>query len=109
MIGQARRARAIPAMITLDALRQRRSEVLQLAAEHGARNVRVFGSVVRGEATPRSDVDFVVDMEPGRSLFDLMALSDALESLLGRRVDLLTTRSIHRDLRDRISREAQPL
>ena len=96
-------------MTALDLLRQRRSDVIQLAAEHGAHNVRVFGSVARGEATRDSDVDFIVDMEPGRSLLDLVALSDGLEELLGRRVDLLTTRSIHRYLRDRISKEAQLL
>ena len=82
---------------------------MRLAADHGAHNVRVFGSVARGEATPNSDIDFIVDMDPGRSLLDLVALSDSLEELLGRRVDLLTTRSIHRYLRDRISRETQPL
>jgi predicted nucleotidyltransferase len=96
-------------MTALDLLRLRRSDVIQLAAEHGAHNVRVFGSVVRGEATRDSDIDFIVDMEPGRSLLDLVALSDRLEELLGRRVDLLTTRSIHRYLRDRISKEAQLL
>ena len=66
-------------MTALDRLRLKRADVIRLAAGHGARNVRVFGSVVRGESTAESDIDFIVDMDPGRSLLDLVALSDSLE------------------------------
>jgi len=96
-------------MTALDRLRLRRADVIRLAAGHGARNVRVFGSVVRGESTASSDVDFIVDMDPDRSLLDLVALSDDLEALLGRSVDVLTTRSIHPYVRDRIAKEMQTL
>ena len=71
-------------------LRRRRSEILAAAARHGASNVRVFGSVVRGEARPGSDVDLLVDMEPGRSLLDLAGLHLELEDLLGFPVEIGT-------------------
>lgn len=96
-------------MTALDRLRLNRADVIRLAAGHGARNVRVFGSVVRGDSTTQSDIDFIVDMDPGRSLLDLVALSDDLEALLGRSVDVLTTRSIHPYVRDRIAKEMQAL
>jgi len=85
-------------------LRSRRTEILRLANEHGASNVRVFGSVARGQATERSDVDLLVDMEPGRSLLDLCALEEDLEHLLGRPVDV-GTRLFPR-VRDRVLQDA---
>ena len=69
-------------------VRSRRQEILERAARHGARRVRVFVSVARSEAAPDSDVDFLVDMKPGRSLFDLGWLLKDLQDLLGCRVDL---------------------
>ena len=87
----------------------KRDEILRIAAKHGARNVRIFGSVARGEATEQSDVDFLVDMEPGRSLFDLAGLYVDLEALLDRKVDVVTTRGISPYLKDRILAEARPL
>lgn len=87
----------------------KRDEILRIAAKHGARNVRVFGSVARGEATEQSDVDFLVDMEPGRSLFDLGGLHFDLEELLGRKVDIETTGGISPYLKDRILAEARHL
>ena len=63
-------------------LHQKRDDILAIAARHGARNVRVFGSVARGEADEASDVDFLVDLEPGRSLFDLGGLLMDLQALL---------------------------
>ena len=75
-------------------LQQKREEILRIAAQHGAHNVRVFGSVARGEAGPESDIDFLVELEPGRSLLDHAALLLDLERLLGRKVDVATERSL---------------
>jgi len=66
----------------------KREEILQVAARQGAHNARVFGSVARGEAGPASDIDFLVDMDPGRSLFDLGGLLMDLQKLLGVEVDI---------------------
>ena len=90
-------------------LQSKRQEILKIAARHGAYNVRVFGSVVHGENRPDSDVDFLVDLEPGRSLFDLAGLMAALQDLLGAEVDLATTKGLHPYIRDRVLAEAQPL
>jgi len=90
-------------------LREKRDEILALAAKHGARNVRVFGSVVRGEAGPDSDVDLLVDMEEGRSLLDHVALIQDLEDLLGCKVDVLTENGIYWLLRRRTLKEAAAL
>ena len=76
----------------------KRDAILALAAKHGASNVRIFGSVAEGKADAASDVDFLVDMEPGRSLFDLGGLLMDLQDLLGRKVDVVTEAG----LRDRI-------
>ncbi len=64
--------------------------ILDLAARHGARHVRVFGSMARGEAGPESDVDLLVDVEPGRTLLDVIALEQEVQALLGRSVEVLT-------------------
>jgi predicted nucleotidyltransferase len=71
--------------------------------------VRVFGSVAEGRADENSDVDFLVDLEPNRSLFDLGGLLMDLQDLLGRQVDVVTEQSLHWYIRDRILREAKPL
>ena len=92
-----------------DLLAQNRDEILRLAACYGATNVRVFGSVARGEAHEESDIDFLVRMEPGRSIFDLAALVTELEALLGRPVDIVPDDAIYWLLRRRILSEAQPL
>ena len=89
-----------------DLLHEKREEILRIAARRGARNVRVFGSMVRGEANQASDIDFLVEMEPGRSLLDLGGLQVELESLLGRRVDVVTVRGLKARIRDRVLREA---
>ena len=86
-----------------------RDRILQIAASHGARNVRIFGSVARGTAGPESDVDVLVAMDPDRSLLDLCALGDELEDLLGRRVDIVTESGLSPYLRDEILRTAIPL
>lgn len=90
-------------------LRQKRAAILALAAQHGARNVRVFGSVARGDDGPASDIDFLVELEPGRSLLDHAALLLDLEQLLGRKVDVATERSLKARLRAQVLKEAVPL
>lgn len=93
-------------MVTLAALKcEKRTAILDLAQRHGARNVRVFGSVARGENTERSDVDFLVDMEPGRTLFDLAGFVADLQDLLGLRVDVVTPGGL-KYTRERILAEA---
>lgn len=87
----------------------RRADISRIAASHGAQNVRVFGSVRRGEETGSSDLDLLVDMSEGRSLFDLVALGDELEESLGVDVDVVTEGSISPYLRDRILSEAVAL
>ncbi len=90
-------------------LHEKREEILALAAQHGASNVRIFGSVARGEAQAESDVDFLVTMEPGRSLFDLGRLLLDLRDLLGCDVDVVTENGLYWLLRQRILKEARPL
>jgi uncharacterized protein len=92
-----------------EVLLDRRDEILRLAEIHGARNIRVFGSVARGDARPDSDVDFLVEMESGRSLLDLGGLIADLEQCLGRRVDIVEPEGLHWFIRDRIMKEARPL
>jgi predicted nucleotidyltransferase len=91
--------------MTLDDLRKRRKEIELIAARHGARNVRVFGSVARGDAVPGSDVDFLVDFDPDRTVLDLSALILELQAALGCEVDV---KELTRDGRaaERIRREA---
>ena len=90
-------------------LQSKRQEILRIAAGHGARNVRLFGSVARDEDHGSSDVDFLVDMESGRSLLDLIGLGQDLEELLHRKIDVLTDASVHPVLRDRILTDVRPL
>lgn len=94
---------------TLENLRQRREELLAIAAQHGATDVRVFGSVVRGEDSGDSDVDFLVRMEKGRSLLDMVGLRDGLADALARPVDVVSEHGIFPYLRQRILSEAMPL
>jgi uncharacterized protein len=97
-------------IVTIEELiKGRREEILQIAARHGAHNVRVFGSVVRGEARPDSDVDFLVDMDPGRNLLDMGGLVMELREILGREIDVVTERGLKARIRDRIIKEASPL
>ena len=88
---------------------QYRATSLQLAAQRGAHNLRIFGSVARGTASPDSDVDVLVDLEPGRSLFDLGAFVMDLEGLLNRPVDVVTERGLRTRIRQRVLAEAQTL
>ncbi len=94
----------------LDTLHEKRAEILQIAASHGASNVRVFGSVVRGEETSESDIDFLIDYDrekttpwfPGGLLMDW-------QDLLGRKVDILTENGISPLIREQVLAEARPL
>lgn len=88
---------------------EQKQEILALAAKYGAYNVRVFGSVAQGTADEMSDVDFLVDLEEGRSLFDLGGLLMDLQELLHRKVDVVTKNALHWYIRDRILEEARPL
>ena len=88
-------------------LKSRRENILRIAAQHGAYNVRVFGSVRRGESRPDSDIDFLVNLEAGRSFLDLALLLRQLEALLDCPVDVMTEAGLR--LRPQILREARPL
>lgn len=90
-------------------LSTRRQEILALAARHGASNVRVFGSVARGEAGPASDIDLLVDLEPGRDLLDLGGLLMDLRDLLQVPVDVGTEPMLKERIRARVLSEAVPL
>ncbi|MBD2357892.1 nucleotidyltransferase family protein [Tolypothrix sp. FACHB-123] len=87
-------------------LKAHREEILQIAARYGAYNVRVFGSVARKEATPDSDVDFLIELEPQRTLLDQIALMQSLEELLKRKVDLIEPDNLHELIREKVLREA---
>ncbi len=90
----------------VDLLKFKRLEILSLAQTHGAHNVRIFGSVARGEAHADSDIDFLVEMDNGRSLLDLIELSQDLETLLQRKVEVLTDKGLSPYLEKRIHAEA---
>lgn len=90
-------------------LEQHRSDILSLAAQHGARNVRVFGSMARDEAAEDSDVDLLIEMEEGRSLLDIAILKVDLEERLHRSFDIVTEPALHWFIRDRVLREAESL
>ena len=92
---------------TLEELRARRDEILEVATLHGVSNIRVFGSVARGEAHGGSDVDFLVDIEKGRSLFDFGAFYADLEDMLGCAIDVGTV--IKPSLREHVEAEVVPL
>ena len=96
-------------MNSLESLSSRRADILELAAKHGAKQIRVFGSVARGEADEDSDVDFLVEMEPGRSLMDTGGLLMDLRDLLGREVDVVSVKGLKARIRDRVLRECVPV
>ncbi len=87
----------------------RRKEILDIAARHGAVNVRIFGSVARSEAGPDSDVDFLIELEPGRTLIDHAELYLELKQLLGCEIDVVTEKGLRPRIRDRVLREAIPI
>ncbi len=90
-------------------LKEKRDEILRLAAGHGAHNVRIFGSVARGDARPDSDIDFLVDLDAGRSLLDLGGLLMDLQNLLHCKVDVVTEKGLRIRIRARVLLEAVSL
>jgi predicted nucleotidyltransferase len=96
-------------MAPKDLIKEKRDAILCICAKHGAHNVRVFGSVARGEADEQSDIDLLVDMEPGRSLLDLGGLLMDLQALLGQKVDVVTERGLKPRIRERVLAEAVAL
>lgn len=100
---------AARASLTLEDLRRRRGELTDLAARRGATNLRVFGSVARGDSSAGSDVDLLVDLEPGRSLLDLGGLVMDLSDALGVEVDLVTEAGLKPRIRERVVAEAVAL
>ena len=94
---------------TMELLVEKREEIRRIAAKHGARNVRVFGSVVRDEAGPESDVDFLIEVGSTTSSWFPAGLIVELEDLLGRPVEVVTERALNRDLRERVLSEAVPV
>lgn len=93
----------------IEELSKKREEIMNIAIEHGAYNVRVFGSVARGQAVADSDVDILVEMEEGRSLFDLGGLLMDLQDLLGCNVDVVTEKGLRSRIRSKVLHEAVPL
>ncbi|PDW05026.1 DNA polymerase subunit beta [Candidatus Viridilinea mediisalina] len=92
-----------------DILYPHRDAITQIAGRHGVTRIRVFGSVVRGEATPTSDIDLLVETGPETSAWFPAGLILDLEQLLGRRVDIVTERALHPAIRERVLQEARPL
>jgi len=90
-------------------LRTKRDDILRTASRYGAYNVRVFGSVARGEADAESDIDLLVDMEPGHSLLDLIGFLIDVEEMLGCKVDVVTERGLRDRIRERVLKEAVAL
>ncbi len=99
----------IRVMSLLEKLKHNKKVLLVIASKRGASNIRVFGSVSREEETASSDIDFLVTLEPGRSLLDLVGLQQDLSSFLLRKVDVITDDGLNKYLRDRIIHEARPL
>lgn len=96
-------------MSIYERLQAKREQILQTAAKYGAYNIRIFGSVARQEADANSDVDFLVKMQSGRSLFDLGGLLMELQEILGCKVDVVTEKGLRQRIRERVLNEATPL
>jgi predicted nucleotidyltransferase len=90
-------------------LKENREQILAIAARHGAHNLRLFGSVARGEADDKSDIDILVTFDSNRSLLDHAGLILELEELLGRKVDVISDKSLRPRVRDNVMRDALPL
>jgi predicted nucleotidyltransferase len=93
----------------LEEIKSKKGALEDIASEYGVKDIRIFGSVLRGEETPESDIDLLVKVEKGRSLMDLGGFQYYSSELLGRRVDVIMDDSIYHMLRDRILDEARPL
>lgn len=96
-------------MTQLEKLRKGRNRILTLAAKHGAMNIRVFGSVARGEERADSDIDFLVEMAPDRSLMDIGGLQMDLQETLAHRVDVVTRKGLKRRILTRVLKESKAL
>lgn len=96
-------------MINLQGLEKNKDIILAIADKNGAKNIRVFGSVSRGKEKLNSDIDFLVDFEDDRSLFDLINMKIELEDLLGCKVDIVTEKSLHKMIVDEVIQEAVKL
>jgi uncharacterized protein len=96
-------------MTPLELLKQKRDDIQRVATKHGAYNIRVFGSVARGEARPDSDIDLLIEKGPTTSSWFPAGLVLELEEMLGRRVEIVTETALNPDLRERVHREAIPL
>lgn len=87
----------------------KRAQILQIAARNGVKRLRVFGSVARGTENEQSDIDFLVELAPDRSLLDLGNFLYEVRSLLGKKVDVVTEKGLQRRIRDRVLSEAVDL
>lgn len=90
-------------------LEKYRQQILEITSKYGAYNVRVFGSIVRGEASEASDIDFLVQLEPRCKLFDWLHLEEELEELLGKRIDVIQEEAMKGKMRETALKEAIPL
>lgn len=102
-------SRTTPGLGIADIIGAHRSQILQLAAKHGAFNVRVFGSIARGEGTADSDIDLLVAFKPNYRLWDKIALKQDIENLLGRKVDIVHQDFIREEIAHDILKDAVPL
>jgi len=95
--------------ITLEDVRARRKEILEIGQKNGITNIRIFSSIVRGETDEISDIDFLVDLEPEHNLLDLAGFMGDVEELLEYNVDVVTSKGIKKRIQERVFREAIPL
>jgi uncharacterized protein len=95
--------------MNIEKLHQQREKILQIASKYGASNLQVFGSVARQENTSESDIDFLIELDDQRTLLDQIALIQALEDLLGCRVDVVEPDCLHEAIRSQVLQEAIPL
>ena len=100
---------AIEAILTLDDLQQQREQIVALARQYRVRQIAVFGSLLRGRLSENSDIDFLVDFEPNYSLRDHIRLTQGLQQLLGRRIEVVDRLALRPELRDTIAKEARRL
>ncbi len=92
-----------------ETIQSNRQAIREIAARHGASNIRLFGSVARGESRAESDVDFLIDVTPDVSAWFPVGLIQDLEKLLGRRVEIVTERALNKELREKVLNEAVPV
>jgi len=96
-------------MLTMELLRKRKTELKRIASKYGATNIRVFGSIARGEADEKSDLDILIEVKRGFTLMKHAGLMLELEELLGCKVDVVVDRSLKPRIKDRVLAEAKPL